>query len=280
MRHALIAAGLALSTLACSGAEDTGDTDAGVVVRHEYVMLTGTAQFHPLEVAWRADANGPGAAPSLGGTTIRVENSTDAIIGKPPLAAKGLDATGRFAFEGTELDVANVSIALVGSVLDPTGAIMESGYGLHRYVPGEARPTEFRLKPVYVISRAMGERLAAATGTKSVADLEAEGFVFGQVVDKDGKGIAGAQVARMELSGGNLVPKAIENTENEHLIDYLNDDLSGLSASGTTGATGAFLLYPGATTKEYSAIKAGVEFRSRLSGARRNTALSLFIEPL
>jgi hypothetical protein len=280
MRHLLTAAGLALALSGCGTTETPTETDAGIVVRHEYVTLTGTAQFHPLEVAWRASAGGPGAAPTLEGTEIRVENSTDALLSKPPLAKKTLAADGKFSFGGEEVDTVNVSIALVGSVLDPTGAVFQSGYGLHRYRPGEARPTELRLKPVYVLSKAMVEKLAAATGSRSFEDLETEGFVLGQIVDKDGAPMAGAKLARMELTASGSAPRAVENTEDEHVIDYLNDDLSGLAPSAQTSASGAFLLYPGTSTREYSAIKGETLFEVRLSGARPKTALSLIIAPL
>lgn len=266
---------LALALVACAPSETpSGGTDAGTppAARHEYVAVSGEVKFHPLELEWRAAAS-QGTPPSLQGLTVRVENSTDALLKRPPLASDTLAADGKFSF--AQVDVVNVSLALVGSVKDPaaTPNVMESGYGLHRYEPGDPRPAEFKDKPVYVISTAFEKKLADALGMDT-AGLEADGFVLGRVVDAEGKGVEGAQVGRVGLSG--IEP--ITNGEDEHLIDYLNDDLSGTITGGKTGPSGAFVLFPGASTKEYSAIKAGATFTSHLSGARQGTALTLFLE--
>lgn len=276
----LVAPALAVLVAACgTQVQPDATPDAGPVAKlHELVAVSGTVHFHPLEILWRGgllgELVGPGPAPSLAGAQIRVENSTDALLRRPPLATSTLAGDGAFSFP--QVDVVNVSIALVASVKDPAGKVMESGYGLHRYTPGEARPAGFPDKPVYVLTVDLEKKLAGAVGI-STDDLELDGFVLGQVVDKEGKAIAGVKVAKMVVGAGGLVPKALENTADKHIIDYLNTDLTA-TVNGQTSASGAFLLFPGASISEYSALKDGVTFQIHLSGARPGTAMSLFIE--
>jgi hypothetical protein len=263
---------LAALALACADGTttDTGGTDT--MKRQEKVPVSGQVKFHPLELAWRTETN-QGAPPAFEQVDVRAENSTDALLRKAPLAVQPLAADGRFAFPS--VDVVNVSIALVGSVLDrrDPALVMESGSGLHRYVPGEARPTSIS-DTVYVVSRAFEAKLAQASG-RSVEDLESEGFVFGQVTDKAGAGVAGAKVATVELGAA----KVLENEKDEpEIIVYMNDDLTAPATDGVTHAKGAFLMFPGPSTSEYVAVKQGMTFRTRLSGAREKTGISVFLE--
>jgi hypothetical protein len=264
---------LAALALACGGSTttDTGG-GTGTTKRQELVPVSGQVKFHPLELAWRTETS-QGPAPTFEQLDIRAENSTDALLRKAPLASQPLAADGKFSF--ASVDVVNVSIALVGSVLDKRdpALVMESGYGLHRYIPGEARPTSIT-ESVYVLSKAFEAKLALASG-RSVEDLEIEGFVFGQVTDKVGAGVAGAKVATVELGAA----KVLENKADESaIIVYLNDDLTGAATDGVTHAKGAFLMFPGPSTSEYTALKDGMTFKTHLSGAREKTGISVFLE--
>jgi hypothetical protein len=269
----LLPASLAALAIACAG-ESTAGTDTGTKTtkREELVPVSGQVKFHPLELAWRTETS-QGAPPAFEQVDIRAENSTDALLRKAPLASQPLAADGNFVF--ASVDVVNVSIALVGSVLDrrDPALIMESGYGLHRYIPGDARPTTIT-ESVYVLSKAYEAKLAAASG-RSVEDLELEGFVFGQVTDKTGAGVAGAKVATVELGTTKVLENKADETE---LIVYLNDDLTAPATDGVTHAKGAFLMFPGASTSEYTALKAGMTFQTHLSGAREKTGISVFLD--
>jgi hypothetical protein len=263
---------LAALALACADGTTTDTGGTGTTKRQEQVPVSGQVKFHPLELAWRTETS-QGAPPAFEQVDIRAENSTDALLRKAPLASQPLAADGKFTF--ASVNVVNVSIALVGSVLDrrDPALIMESGGGLHRYVPGEARPTSIT-DDFYVLSKAFEAKLAQASG-RSVEDLEFEGFVFGQVTDKAGEGVAGAKVATVELG----TAKVLENKADESaVIVYLNDDLSDAVADGVTHAKGAFLMFPGPSTSEYTALKDGMSFKTHLSGAREKTGISVFLE--
>ncbi len=276
MRRVLALALCSLAACAAPSSSPTPDGGSPVVHRHEYVPISGTVQFHPLEQAWRAGTLGippvPPEAPGLAGVTLNVENSVDALIGRPPLASTTLAADGKFSFP--RVDVVNVSVALVADVT-ATPDIMESGFGLWRYEPGQPRPPSFSNMPVWIISTAFEQKLATAAGIQT-SDLEAEGFVLGQIVDKEGHGIAGAQLAQQVVGANGFTPQAVVDSDQNHLY-YLNADLSGLVTDNQTSASGAFLYFPGASTSDYTALKAGMTFETHLSGARAKTALALFI---
>ena len=261
LRRALLA--LSLAVIACGDAAPADTTpDAGSRVRNEYVSVAGEVKFHPLEAELRASDSTLGGLPSLTGLTVRVENSIDALLNKPPLASATLAEDGKFAFE--KVDVVNVTLALVGSVkpASPGAEIVESGYGLHRYVPGDARPTSFTDKPVYVVSRKLVERLAGALDM-DVAAFESGGAVLGRVVDKTGKAVEGA---------------VVNVAQNDELF-YLGDDLKTVPADlKATGKSGAFVLLPSPGTHEYSASLQGATFSTKLGGRRPGTVLTLLIE--
>ncbi len=261
LRRALVA--LAIALVACGEAAPPDTTpDAGSRLRNEYVSVAGQVRFHPLEAELRAADATLGELPSLAGLTVRVENSVDALLNKPPLATATLAADGKYSFE--KVDVVNVTLALVGSVkpASPGADVVESGYGLHRYVVGDARPASFADKPVYVVTRKLVERLAGALDMDAAA-FEAGGAVLGRVVDGQGGAVEGAVV------------KVSQNDE----LFYLSDDLKRAPADQTaTGKSGAFLLLPSPGTHEYTASLPGATFNVKLGGRRPGTVLTLLIE--
>jgi hypothetical protein len=257
MRTHLLASGLlalALSSFACGEGTEATSTDAGTKPSQTKIRIdiSGTVQLHPIEKAWRESAGGPGPAASLAGTTVAIEDAILALANKPPLATATLDETGAFSF--TQVDVTNVTLAVVGSLTDPNGVYMTSGYGLYT-----GRPTEaLGQKPVYVLTKAFVAHLQTALGS-SEPDLSAGDFVFGAALEASQQGIAGAM---FDTGDG---------------VRYLSDDLS--SANGTaTGATGAFLFFPNGTTREHTMTKGGYTFPKKNVGSRPGAVLSSIFE--
>ncbi len=283
---------LALLLLAaCSGSPKSSGSDGGTKpAQHEYIPISGTVQFHPLEQLWRAGTI-PGAVaasstalPGLDGATLNVEDSVDALIGRPPLAQTTLGADGKFSF--AQVDVVNVSVALVADV-SPTSTLMESGFGLYRYEAGKPRPTSLLNMPVWIISKEFEAMLAKAAGL-TTDDLEQGGFVLGQIVVPDAndalhnQGVEGAQLAQEVPASNGFKAVALQSTNTNPdaspPLYYLNSDLTGLATGDQTSSSGVFLFFPGVNTIDCTALKSGQTFAVHLVGARHETALAAYIE--
>lgn len=255
--------------LACAGEPTEETPDAGSRFEKVIIRTAGTVRLHPLEAKWRADNTLP--TPTFEGLKIAVEDALKATSGGPPLATGTVGANG--VWEVADVDVTNVSLAVVATVSEPDGhesdaqkQLAPTGYGLVR-----GRPDGDLLdKPVFVMTRAFIDRIATGTGLTG-EDLLAEGFMFAQVTDADGAPLADAELAKMSPS-----PRAIESSE-DHPIWYLDAALTGLATGAKTSASGTAIYLPGIGAKEYSAVLSGHEFEVKLSGARPNVALSVFV---
>ena len=245
---------MALISFGCGGGSEESTSDGGSKPSQTKIRvdISGTVQLHPIEKAWRESAGGPGPAPSLAGTTVAIEDALLALANRPPLASTTLDESGAFSF--TQVDVTNVTLAVIGSVTDETGGYMTSGYGLYTGKPTEA----LMQKPIYVLTKAFVTHLQTSLGSTE-PDLLTGDFAFGAALDADHKGIAGAT---FDTGDG---------------VRYLSDDLS--KANGTaTGATGAFLFFPNGTTAEHTVTKAGYTFPKKKVGSRPGAVLSSIFE--
>lgn len=265
IRRPVLAFTLALA--ACGTATTTPPPTVARIVK----PIGGTVLVHPLEAAWRVADPTRGVAPALVDSDLAIEDALLAKQGFPPMATTTVAADGSFLVPA--VDVTNVSLAILAVVKHPLDALFPSGYGIVRKDPaGSLKDETLTGKPVYVLSRQFITQLATAAGL-AVSDLEDSGFVLGQIVDAEGKGVEGAKFARERSPS----PVEVTHTDTEGL-HYLDAALT-TTVDGRTSASGVFLYIPPATqgATEFTAIKSGTDFEVKLSGSRAGTVVSVFI---
>lgn len=248
---------------ACAAAPEE-ETDAGRKFERQIVDVSGQVLLHPLEVKWRTDEGLE--LPSLSDLTVNVEDALKATAAQPALDSTTTDAEGRFAVE--KVDVTNVNLALVASVDDPSGVLADCGYGLVRGQP----KGDLTDMPVYVVSKAFLEHIAAPTGLQSDELLDL-GFMFVQFVDPAGEtAIEGARLGLVSLSKTTVIEDSKENP-----LWFLDDTLTAEHPGDATSASGVLLYVPAFGAKEYTGVKDGTSFEVKLAGARKGFVLSVFI---
>lgn len=253
-----------LPLLAACAAAPEEETDAGRKYERQIVDVSGQVKLHPLEVKWRTDQSME--LPSLEGLTVKVEDALKATASQPALESTTSDADGRFSVP--DVDVTNVTLALVASVDDPSGVLAPCGYGLVRGQP-EGDLTDM---PVYVVSAAFLDHIAAPTGLLADELLDL-GFMFVQFVDKTGE----TALPEAKLGLVNLSKTTVLEDSEENPLWYLDETLTGVHTGTSTSDSGVLLYVPAFGAKEYTGVKDGTSFEVKLAGARKGFVLSVFI---
>lgn len=302
-----------------TGGTDGGGADGGS--RKKIVDVSGQVQYDPSELSWRClptdwkttescvngeaaqagpvmladggtclDNNGGsrGYPPCLNGDTVKVEDAIRALASLPPLKTVPLPADGKFAVPA--VDTTNTTLALVGTVEDPSKALVYSGYGLGKppfvdtcsFPQTMANGSCTKDKPVFVASKAFVQQLAIAMGQEFDAIME-QGVVIAHVTDLAGKGIAGAKI-RHVYGAGTVNESTPELTEG---VYYINDDLTGAvhiesadDASAVTSSSGLIVRLNAGSAQTYTATIGTApnytKFEQRLNGSRPGTAIEVF----
>lgn len=260
----LLSLGLAATlAVACAPVEPSGP-DAGFTKKQILHDFGGSVAYHPLEIDWRTANHTMDTLPSLAGVTVKVQDATSALAGKPPLKTVTTDADAKWFAE--KVDVAVVSIAILATVEGE--GLFESGFGIQR-----GRPNADKLDlTIWVMSDAFATHLATAVGATDVDAFKTVGFAFGQIKDLAGNPVAGAKLALFQ----DPTPVEFTGTETTK-VHYLNDDLSAKNGEPVTGAGGVVILEDAGDTQDYTAIATGKKFENRLSGSRASSVVSFFI---
>ena len=215
MRACLLALCLAAMP-ACSASSlraDAGLPDAGPF------SVSGSVHLHPLATRWYADNRK--STPSPEGLSLRLE---DPFVSEyqPDAGVElstAIGADGRFAF----FDVSGrITVGLAAQLDDPRSPPLAAASENFLF---EGGPRDVEGAVAFALPEEFVGALAAATG---VADLQAQGFLLGLVVDEGGQPVAGASV-----EGVGLDPARVR---------YLSADLSPLDGASATGESGAFLV--------------------------------------
>jgi hypothetical protein len=291
---------LATALVACSAATTPGtDTDGGTTDAGPHpggkkiIEVSGTVQYHPVELAWRAKqpAGVLSPLPSLDGDTFNVEDAIRAQSNQDPLKVIKLSsADGKTAtFDVPGVDVTYTTLALVASVMDkapmdPHGLVF-SAYGLGKPV----FPVVDTNLPVYVVSKDFVNAIAKAIG-HPVDDLvsSVNGFVIAQATKADG--VTGSPGARLYQLYGTGVDARTQEINDANTI-YLNDDLSGqnldpvsMMPANVTSNSGVFIRINAGNAATYTMLHpkdtynetGKVHYEEHLNGSRQGSALMVF----
>jgi len=296
---------IAAALVACSSPPGTNDTDGGTTAdagKVTVIEVSGTVQYHPIELDWRAHTTGLEPLPNIDGDTFNVEDAIRAQSGQAPLKTTTLASTdGKTApFDVPGVDVRYTTLALVASVKDkdPNAehGLAFSGYGLGK-PPFPAIDPEL---PVYVVSTDFVKHLADIVGM-TVPDLMGdEGLVMAQAVELDGKtGSEGVRLNAFFGAEGDATSRTAEVVDKDdngvpRKTIYLNDDLTGINVgadqqpTNVTSKSGVFLRINAGSAATYTVMQPGKNYleagtphyKVHLNGSRADTVLMVFFEKI
>jgi hypothetical protein len=204
----------------------------------------------------------------------------------PVLAFGALDATG--TFDLLDVNLINTTLAVLGTVYDPSGLLALSGSNFGRPPfhdhcdPSMPPATGSCLSgaPLVVASTAFLRQLAAAMHEDTDAVL-AQGVVLLHVTEADGvTGVSGAKIRHVYGTGTNQSTPELTDG-----VYYLNADLTDsvhvISAddpSAVTSSNGLIVRLNAGNAQLYTATVngAGTAFEVHLNGSRPGSVLETF----